>query len=84
MNEINLRKQLEEDRGELKRMILRLGRMAEEAISRAVWALKNQDAAVARNVIEKDDELDELAEEVDSACMHFTARYQPLGRISVP
>ncbi len=36
--------------------------MAEEAISRAVWALKNQDAAVARNVIEKDDELDELAE----------------------
>ena len=79
MNEINLRKQLEEDRGELKRMILRLGRMAEEAISRAVWALKNQDAAVARNVIEKDDELDELAEGVDSACMHFTARYQPLG-----
>lgn len=79
MNEINLRKQLEEDRGELKRMILRLGRMAEEAISRAVWALKNQDTAVALSVIEKDDELDELAEEVDSACMHFTARYQPLG-----
>lgn len=79
MNAINLRKQLEEDLTELKRMILRLGKMAEESVTRAVWALKNQDVEAARSVIEKDDEIDDLAGSVDSACMNFTARYQPLG-----
>ena len=52
MNAINLRKQLEEDLTELKRMILRLGKMAEESVTRAVWALKNQDVEAARSVIE--------------------------------
>ena len=59
MNGINLRKQLEEDLTELKRMILRLGKMAEESVTRAVWALKNQDVEAARSVIEKDDDIDE-------------------------
>jgi phosphate transport system protein len=62
MNGINLRKQLEEDLTELKRMILRLGKMAEESVTRAVWALKNQDVEAARSVIEKDDEIDDLGQ----------------------
>ncbi len=79
MNGINTRKQLEADLSELKRMILRLGKMSEEAVTRAVWALKNQDAAVAREIIARDDDIDGLAEAVDNGCMHFTARFQPLG-----
>lgn len=80
MESVNTRKQLEVDLSELKRMILRLGKMAEEAISRAIWALKNQDAELARAVLAKDDDIDDLTEAVDSACMHFAARYQPLGQ----
>lgn len=79
MNEINLRKQLEADLTELKRMILRLGKMAEESIVKAAWVLKKQDAAMAKVIFEKDDDLDELAGDIDNACMHFVARYQPLG-----
>ncbi len=80
MESINTRKQLEADLTELKRMILRLGKMAEEAISKAIWALKNQDADLARTVLAKDDDIDDLTEAVDNACMHFAARYQPLGQ----
>ena len=76
---INARKQLETDLTELKRMILRLGKMAEEAVDKAVWALKNQDSEAARAIIGKDDDIDELAARIDNSCMHFTARYQPLG-----
>jgi phosphate transport system protein len=79
MEPINARKQLEADMTELKRMVLRLGKMAEEAIGKAIWALKNQDADLARTILAKDDDIDDLAEALDNACMHFAARYQPLG-----
>ncbi|MEA4881611.1 MAG: phosphate signaling complex protein PhoU [Synergistaceae bacterium] len=79
MNGINTRKQLEGDLSELKRMILRLGKLGEEAVTKAVWALKSHDTVLAKSVLDNDDRLDNLAGEVDSACMHFTARYQPLG-----
>lgn len=79
MEGISTRKQLEADLAELRRMVLRLGKMSEEAVVKAVWALKHQDAKVAQIVLDKDDDIDALTGAVDSACMHFTARYQPLG-----
>ena len=79
MEPVSTRKQLEADLTELKRMVLRLGKMAEESISKAIWALKNQDAELARMVLAKDDDIDDLAEALDNACMHFAARFQPLG-----
>lgn len=79
MEPVITRKQLEADLTELKRMVLRLGKMAEESIGKAIWALKNQDAELARTVLAKDDDIDDLAEALDNACMHFAARFQPLG-----
>ena len=61
MEPVSTRKQLEADLTELKRMVLRLGKMAEESISKAIWALKNQDAELARTVLAKDDDIDDLA-----------------------
>lgn len=77
---INTRKQLESDLLELKRKMMQLGKMSEDAITRAVWALKNKDAAVARTVIDGDDAIDEFSDQIDSECMNFAARYQPLGQ----
>jgi len=77
---INTRKQLDSDLLELKRQIMQLGRMSEDAISRAVYALKNGDAAAAQAVIDGDDVIDELSDRIDSECMSFAARYQPLGQ----
>lgn len=79
MDQINTRRQLETDLTELIRMLTRLGKMSEESLTRSVWALKNQNAAVAREIINRDDAIDDLAAELDMACMQFTARFQPLG-----
>ena len=79
MTAINTRKRLEEDLSALKNMIYRMGGMTAEAVEQAVWALKNNDAELARKVIDGGDTIDELEEKVDAGCMEFAARYQPLG-----
>lgn len=79
MTTINTRKRLEEDLSALKNMIYRMSGMTAEAVEQAVWALKNRDAALAQKVIDDGDTIDELEEKVDSGCMEFAARYQPLG-----
>ena len=61
-------------------MLIRLGKMSENAVVRGVWALKNSDAEAARSVIDGDDALDDLTERIDGSCMSFNARYQPLGQ----
>ncbi|MDR1048927.1 MAG: phosphate signaling complex protein PhoU [Synergistaceae bacterium] len=77
---MSTRKQEDADLTEIKRMLLRLGKMSENAVMRAVWALKNGDIPAARTVIDGDDALDELTERIDGSCMSFNARYQPLGQ----
>ena len=77
---INTRKQLESDLLELKRKIIQLGKMSEDTITQAVWALKNKDVTVAKTVIDGDDEIDEFTDQIDNECMRFAARYQPLGQ----
>jgi len=77
---INTRKQLESDILELKRKMMQLGRMSEDAISRAVWALKNRDTATAQIIIDGDDVIDDFTDQIDNECMNFAARYQPLGQ----
>ena len=79
METLNTRKRIEDDLSELKRMIFRMGRMAGESLEKAVWALKNRDAETARTVLDSDDMIDDLEDKIDSACMEFAARYQPLG-----
>jgi phosphate transport system protein len=77
---ISIRKQKDADLAEIKRMLIRLGKMSENAVVRGVWALKNSDVEAARSVIDGDDALDELTERIDGNCMSFNARYQPLGQ----
>lgn len=76
----NIRKKLDEDLLELKRKLLQLGRMSEDALTRAVWAIKKSDTVAAKAVIDGDDEIDALTETLDNGCTNFIARYQPLGQ----
>lgn len=80
MTELSARKQLDADLTELKRLILRLGKMSGDAINKAVWSLEKSDIATAHSVIDGDDGLDELTERIEENCMSFAARYQPLGQ----
>ena len=77
---INTRKQQDADLSEIRRMLLRLGKMSENAVSRAVWALEKRDIQTADSVMDGDDVLDELTNRIDDSCMSFAARYQPLGQ----
>ena len=74
------RKQQDSDLTEIKRMLLHLGKMGENAITRAVWALEKKETATARAVVDGDDAIDDLAARIEEACMGFGARYQPLGQ----
>ena len=73
------RKQQDSDLSEIKRMLLRLGKMSGNAVSRAVWGLEKSDIDTALSIIDGDDVLDELTNRIDESCMSFAARYQPLG-----
>ncbi|NLL37932.1 MAG: phosphate signaling complex protein PhoU [Fretibacterium sp.] len=77
---IDTRKQIEADFNEISRMLLKLGNMSGEALTRSVWALERLDMATAHAVIEGDDPLDDLTEWIEEKCMAFGARHQPLGR----
>jgi len=78
--EINVREHIDVELKKLEEKLLKLGKLAVDAISQAVTALKEQDVAKAREVIKGDNLLDELAEDIDVSCLRFMARFQPLGQ----
>ncbi|ACZ18331.1 phosphate uptake regulator, PhoU [Thermanaerovibrio acidaminovorans DSM 6589] len=79
MEPLNIRKHMDQDLGEIRSGMMRLGAMAEASIRGGVAALVKRDRSEARRVIESDDEADQLAGWLDMSCLEFMARYQPLG-----
>lgn len=79
MMTIDSRSHIEEELGALKRETLYLAALARESINRSVWALKERDVEAAKEVIRKDDEMDDLAGAIDQRCLQFLARFQPMG-----
>lgn len=50
---------------------------SEEMIAKSVRALKEKSAAMAREVIETDERVDEMEIEIDNSCIRILALYQP-------
>jgi phosphate transport system protein len=65
---------------ELNEDILKMGALAEEAIYKAIEALKNRDKAMAKSVIANDVNVDKLELIVDEKCIDLIARYQPMAK----
>lgn len=59
--------------------ILKMGAMAEEAIDKAILALKTKDVELAQRIIDNDDKIDELTEEIEKKCAIVIATQQPLA-----
>jgi len=59
--------------------IYQLGALAEKAMRDAVWALANQDKKIAREIVEGDDSVDDLAWEINTLSFELIARYQPVA-----
>jgi phosphate transport system protein len=64
---------------ELKRRILSLCAVVEESVQKAVTALENRDAALAREVIETDYQIDQLEIQVEEECLKTLALHQPVA-----
>ena len=71
----HFRKELEK----IKKQILTLGFMVEEQVQMAVEAVGNNDTDLARKIIQKDIEIDEMEVEIEEECLKILALHQPVA-----
>ncbi len=65
---------------ELKEQVLVMGGAVEKAISKSVEGLKKQDRAIALEVIEEDENIDQLELKIEDKCLTLIARHQPMAK----
>ena len=63
----------------LKKEILLIGGLVEEAINNAIRSLKNRDAALAEAVIDKEYIIDEKEVQIEEECLKILALHQPVA-----
>lgn len=63
----------------LNNLLLEMGAMISGAIASAVKALVTQDAALAREVFDNDDTIDDKEKEIESACLKLLLQQQPVA-----
>ncbi|HVT13485.1 MAG TPA: phosphate signaling complex protein PhoU [Fimbriimonadaceae bacterium] len=74
------RSQFEEELEKLRNRILAMGSEADRAVADAMLALGERDVALAEEVIDADDRIDELDLEIEGECMRLIALQHPLAR----
>ena len=63
----------------LKQKILYVGTLVEEAIAKAIAALINRDAGLAKKVMDADNDIDRMEVDVEEECLKILALYQPVA-----
>lgn len=74
------REGLDRSLSDLQQDILRMGSMVEEAIHLAVESLAKQDLALARQIIDGDDLIDDLSLKIEEDCIRLIALQQPIAK----
>jgi len=64
---------------QLNQALITLGGMVEASIEKAIIALKKQDVALAKTIIEGDDVIDDQERLIEKKCINIIARHQPLA-----
>jgi phosphate transport system protein len=77
---VDLHRHLDDDLNRLQDRVLLLGGEAETAIERAMYSLMERDSDVARDVLDRDDTIDEMEVEIDRQCIDIIALRQPAAR----
>ena len=75
-----MERHVDQEMKELKKDVLKMGAMTEEAIHKSIEALKDRDAQMAQSVIRDDAAIDKLELDVDEKCVDLIARYQPMAK----
>lgn len=63
----------------LKKRLLELGAMTEDRLHKAVFAIRDMDQAMAKEIIGTDYQIDELEVEIEEECLKVIALYQPVA-----
>lgn len=74
------RQSFDNELNELQNSILNLGNLVQQAIGNAINALANQDANLAKRVMDGDDIIDEIALEIEDKCIKLIATQQPIAK----
>lgn len=69
----------DQELGEVREKLLRMGAKVEEALAGAMRAFENRDVVLAQQVIERDAEINRLEMEIDGECLSILARRQPVA-----
>jgi len=72
-----MQRHFDRDIEELKELILRMGAMVEDAMSRSIRALLERDTDQAAEVIAHDDEIDRMEVAIDEKTIELIAKMQP-------
>ena len=64
----------------LKKLVLGLGAIVEEQINNSMIALERRDLELAKEVIQRDKEIDALEIVVEEECLKILALYQPIAK----
>lgn len=72
-----MQRHFDKDIQELMNLLLRMGAVVEEQIALAVQALQERDSAIAEEVIQGDDAIDEMELEIDQEVLELIAKMQP-------
>ncbi|MBP1762788.1 MAG: phosphate uptake regulator, PhoU [Firmicutes bacterium] len=64
----------------LKEEIMKMGRLLEEQIFKAVKSLVDKNVEMAHEVIDRDDIIDAMALEIENKCLQLIALKQPMAR----
>lgn len=70
----------DEELAALKSQLLRMAGLAEDQIDKALAALVSRDSALARQVIERDHQVNAMDVEIDEDCIRLLALHQPAAR----
>lgn len=70
----------DEELAELKTKLLRMAGLAEDQIDKALAALVTRDSTLARQVIERDHQVNAMDVEIDEDCIRLLALHQPAAR----
>ena len=60
--------------------VLAMGSMVEKAITRSVEALRNRDVDAARQIIARDNDINQKRFQIEEKCIELIARQQPMAR----
>ncbi|MDF2521506.1 MAG: phoU3 [Clostridia bacterium] len=74
------RNYFDKELNELHLMMLKMGSAVEEALINSVHALKNKDIAMAQEVIDNDDEIDNMESDIEDKCLKLIALQAPMAK----